>query len=71
MNLLPNNQIILCGLDNYFNNLIYLYKNSKLPNKILFSGQKGVGKSTLSYHLINYIFSQNEEFSYNEKKKVW
>ncbi len=69
MNLLPKNQIILCGLDNYFNNLIYLYKNSKLPNKILFSGQKGVGKSTLSYHLINYIFSQNEEFSYNEKKK--
>jgi len=69
MNLLPKNQIMLYGLDNYFNNLINLYKNDKLPNKILFSGQKGVGKATLSYHLINYIFSKNEEFSYDQKKK--
>ena len=67
MNLLPKNQTILYGLDNYLDNLIYLYNNGKLPNKILFSGQKGVGKATLSYHLINFIFSKNEEFSYDEK----
>ena len=45
MNLLPKNQTILYGLDNYLDNLIYLYNNGKLPNKILFSGQKGVGKA--------------------------
>ncbi len=69
MNLLPKNQTMLYGLDNYLDNLIYLYKNGKLPNKILFSGQKGIGKATLSYHLINFIFSNNEDFSYDEKKK--
>ena len=36
-----------------------------LPNKILLSGQKGIGKSTLAYHFINYVLSKNEEFKYN------
>ena len=31
----------------------------------MLSGQKGVGKSTLAYHLINFILSQNEDFSYD------
>ena len=34
-----------------------------LPNKILLSGQKGIGKSTLCYHLINYILSKDEDYS--------
>ena len=38
-----------------------------MPNKILFSGSKGSGKCTLAYHLINYIFSINENHSYNIK----
>ena len=45
--------------------MIYLYENHKLPSKILFSGQKGLGKSTLSYHLINYILSKDEEYAYD------
>ena len=61
----PINQIKLFGLEKYFSEMIYLYKNDKLPNKIIFSGQKGLGKSTLSYHFINYILSINEEFSYD------
>ena len=67
MNLLPNNQIELYGLRNYLTELIKLYKNKSLPNKILLSGQKGIGKCTLAYHLINFILSSNEEFPYDDK----
>ena len=62
----PINQIKLFGLEKYFSEMIYLYENDKLPSKIIFSGQKGLGKSTLSYHFINYILSKNEEFSYDK-----
>ena len=48
-----------------FQKLINLYKNNNLPNKILFSGEKGIGKCTLAYHLINYILSSNEDFIYD------
>ena len=58
MNLNPLNQINLYGLENNLTELIKLYKKNKLPNKILFSGQKGIGKSTLAYHLINFILSK-------------
>ena len=61
----PINQIKLYGYNKLFNDLNFLYSKGKLPNKILFSGQKGLGKSTLSYHLINSILSKDEEFSYN------
>ena len=43
----PINQIKLYGLGKYLKELINLYKNDNLPNKILLSGQKGLGKSTL------------------------
>ena len=42
MNLAPNNQTKLYGIKNYLIELINLYKNKKLPNKILLSGQKGI-----------------------------
>ena len=38
-----------------------------MPPKILLSGKKGIGKSTLAYHVINYILSNDEEFKYNNK----
>ena len=50
-----------------FNHLCKLYLNNKLPNKILLSGEKGIGKATLGYHLINFILSKDEEYSYNFK----
>jgi len=61
----PNNQDILLGYNDLFLNIINLYNNKKLPNKILFSGSKGIGKATFAYHLVNYIFSANEQFSYD------
>ena len=65
MNLSPINQTKLYGLENYLNEFIRLYKVNELPNKILLSGLKGIGKCTLAYHLINYILSQKEDYSYN------
>ena len=61
----PKNQIKLFGLDKYINEMIELYNKNNLPNKVLFSGQKGLGKSTLAYHFINYVLSQDEECSYD------
>ena len=63
-NLKPNTQSFLFGYDNLFRDMVKLYENKKLPNKILFSGLKGIGKATFAYHLINYIFSKNEEIKY-------
>ena len=67
MNIDPQVQNNLFGHEIIFNNLFQLYKNNNLPNKILLSGEKGVGKSTLSFHLINSILSEDEEYSYNHK----
>lgn len=68
MKLLPINQTILYGLGDKFNELLKLFNNSKLPNKIILSGQKGIGKCTLAYHLINFVLSRNEKNSYDTKK---
>ena len=67
MNLNPANQLSLYGHHFEFCNFIDLYKNKKLPNKILLSGEKGIGKSTLAYHIINCILSFNEDYLYDEK----
>lgn len=68
MNLFPINQLNLYGLHRNLNELVKLYKIDKLPNKIMLSGRKGIGKCTLAYHLINFILSENEDFSYNLEK---
>lgn len=65
MNLEPVNQTDLFGLHTYLDELIDLHHKKKLPNKILLSGQKGIGKSTLAYHLINYVLSKSEDFAYD------
>ena len=68
MNLDPSRQLNLFGHETQFTNLTDLYANKKLPNKILLSGVKGIGKSTLAYHIVNFILSYDEDFSYNDKK---
>ena len=67
MNLNPINQLSLHGHHSEFSNFIELFKKQKLPSKILLSGEKGIGKSTLAYHFINYILSIDEENSYDLK----
>ena len=61
------NQTKLHGYDKFFKNLTDLYIDKKLPKKIILSGPKGIGKSTLSYHLVNYIFSADEKNKYDVK----
>ena len=58
----------LLGLNSFFNEIINLYTEKKMPNKILLSGKKGLGKSTLAYHLINCILSQGEDYKYDNEK---
>ena len=62
-----NLQTKLYELNDNLIELINLYEKRKLSNKILITGNKGIGKSTLVYHFINYIFSKDEEHSYDLK----
>ena len=61
----PINQTKLYGLEKYFTELVNFYKNGNYPNKILFSGQKGIGKATLAFHFINYVLTIEEEKKYD------
>jgi len=65
MNLKPINQTNLYGLKNPLMELVNLFNDKKLPNKILLSGDKGCGKCTLAYHLVNFILSKDQQFSYD------
>ena len=61
-----SNQIQLFGLDTKIKELFSLYDNNKLPNKIILSGLKGIGKCTMAYHFINYVLSLDEEYAYDK-----
>ena len=62
---LPKNQLSLYGYEDYFTFFVNLHKKNKLPNTILLSGPKGLGKATFAYHFINYILSYNEFNKYS------
>ena len=71
MSLNSSTQLNLYEHQEIFNHLSKLYLNNKLPNKILLSGEKGIGKATLGYHLINFVLSEDEEHSYDvENNKI-
>jgi len=61
----PLTQTKLLSFKDIFKKLVNLSLKNNLPNKLLFSGNKGIGKSTFAFHLINYFFSYDEEGSYN------
>ena len=67
MILKPIYQKNLYGLDYFFHNFVKLYQKNNLPNKILISGDEGLGKSTLAFHLVNYVLSKDEDLSYDLK----
>ena len=68
MNLNPSENTQLYGMSYFFNEITTLYNNKKMPTKILLTGKKGLGKSTMAYHIINYILSNNEDFKYDSNK---
>ena len=63
----PLLQKSLFGHYEIFDTFKNLYLNKKFPNKIILSGEKGIGKCTLAYHIINYILSLNEDHNYDTK----
>ena len=65
MNLKPSNQILLYEYKKLFNEMVNLHTKNKLPNKIILSGEKGIGKCTFAYHFINYVLSKEEVDSYD------
>lgn len=62
--MIPSDQKQLIGFNSLFSNIAINFNKNNLPNKILLSGKKGIGKSTFAYHLTNYILSKNEDFTY-------
>ena len=68
MNLNPSENTQLYGMNYFFNEITTLYNKKKMPTKILLTGKKGLGKSTMAYHIINYILSNNEDFKYDSNK---
>jgi DNA polymerase III subunit delta' len=67
MKIKPSENLNLYGLEKNFKEIINLEYENKMPNKILLSGKKGLGKSTLAFHIINYIFSKEEDYKYDIK----
>ena len=67
MNTNPTLQTKLYGLEKIFSEITNLVNLKKLPSKVLLSGPKGSGKSTMAYHILNYIFSVHEDHPYNLK----
>ena len=68
MNIKSSSNTKLYGMEDYFNEIINLYNDNKMPQKLLLSGKKGVGKATLAYHVINYILSADGEHKYDKEK---
>ena len=60
----PKMQIELFGYEYYFQMFVEMYNKKKLPNTILLTGDKGMGKATFLYHFINYILSKEEKNKY-------
>ena len=61
----PSNQKKLFGIGKHLLELNRLYKSGIYPNKLLLSGPKGIGKSTLAYHFINLVLSRDETTKYD------
>ena len=61
----PKKLLSLLGYEDYFYSFTKLYEKKEMPNCILLSGSKGLGKSTFAYHFINYLLSKDEKKKYS------
>tara|TARA_B100000780_G_C21082341_1_gene435919 strand:- start:108 stop:1049 length:942 start_codon:yes stop_codon:yes gene_type:complete len=66
----PFKSIKLIALDQYFDEMVNLFELKILPKVLLLNGKKGIGKFTLIFHFLNYIYSKKEETNYNLKDKL-
>ena len=60
----------LISLDKYFDEMVKLYDSENFPKVMLLSGNKGIGKFTLIFHFLNYIYTKKEKNTYNLTKKI-
>tara|TARA_Y100000590_G_scaffold102211_1_gene116142 strand:+ start:13882 stop:14748 length:867 start_codon:yes stop_codon:yes gene_type:complete len=50
----------LIGHDKTYNSLVSLFEKKLLPNKILLSGKRGIGKSILINKFLNFLYSKDK-----------
>jgi DNA polymerase-3 subunit delta' len=66
----PFQSIKLISMNKYFNEMVQLHDTESFPKVLLLSGKKGIGKFTLVFHFLNYIFSKKDNFNYNTEDKI-
>mgnify|MGYP001187109701 FL=1 len=66
----PFQSLKLISLDYYFDEMVKLYESNSFPKVLLLNGKKGIGKFTLIFHFLNYIYSKNENNNYKIKEKL-
>ena len=66
-NLNPKETLKLVGYDKKFNFIKSLFLKNNLPKVILFSGEKGIGKSTFVSHLMHFFF---DKANYDLERKI-
>ena len=67
MNLKPASQTKLYGLKKNFNEITSMFDSNKLPNKILLTGPKGSGKSTIAKVICGLLKPNNGLIKINNK----
>ncbi len=60
----------LISLENELDEMIKLYEKNSFPKSFLLSGKKGIGKFTLVFHFLNYVYSKEENTKYDFKENL-
>ncbi len=60
----------LYGYNNNFNFFINLYQKKIFPSKVIFSGPKGIGKSTFAKTFVNLIISGDKLTEYDDQNLI-
>jgi len=66
----PLQSIKLISLEKYFEEMVKLYELNSFPKVLLLKGKKGIGKFTLIFHFLNYIYTKKGKNSYNTNDKL-
>ena len=58
----------LIGHESYLQKFVNLYDNNELPNKILLTGKKGIGKSLLAKKFLYKVFNSDNDYELIKNK---